>query len=179
VSAAGVNYGAAPSIVAFDPAGTGSGFTATATVSGTGTITAIAVTNGGAGYSAGTLVVARSAASVPTLRSRFPGQPNVSAKIAANGAGTVFLGNAQGIGFSATAIDASTVNYLVARGRAIGASPDIIAAGSASNIDVGIVPKGTGLLSVSGPTVGTAGALVTYLTVRIGGTPYNIPLYAL
>jgi hypothetical protein len=95
-----------------------------------------------------------------------------------SGAGGVELGNAKGIGFIAQVIEASSVNYLQARGRGTGFTPDIIAAGADTNIDIAFIPKGTGRLQLGGPTAGSAGSIVSYLEINVGGTVYKLPLYA-
>ena len=173
----GTNYEVAPSVLAFDPAGTGAGFVGTATISG-GAVTGITIANGGTNYSANTILVLRSNATpIPTIQANWPSQTNTNIRLKANGSATAFLANSRGVGFAAIAADVDSVNYLTSRGRASGTNPDIIASGSDANIDIGIIPKGTGRLRFGGPTAGTAGAILGYLEIQVGATVYKLPLY--
>jgi len=172
----GINYENAPSVIAFDPSGAGSGFVATATVSA-GSVTGITITNGGSNYGANTVIVIRPVTISPTIRAAWPGLQNQSLRLRGKGTGSVTLGNANGIGFVAETLDVSSVNYLQARGRAAGATPDIIAVGSDPNIDIGIIPKGTGRVRLGGPIAATAGGISTYLEIQVGATVYKLPLY--
>lgn len=60
-----------------------------------------------------------------------------------------------------------------------GAAPSIGTQGDDTNIDLGLSPKGTGLVKITNPQVtGTAGALQGYVQVKLGNTTYKIPYYA-
>ena len=177
VTNGGANYSAAPALVAVDPANTGSGFVGTATINGSGVVTGVAVSNGGSGYSANVLIVPISTTSFPTLQAFYPGQTDTPAFVAANGSSFVGLKNAYGTAFAAQALDASAVNFLTARSRSTGSTPDLIANGPDTNINIGLFPKGTGKLWLGGPTAGSAGALSAYLQVIYNGSTFNIPLY--
>lgn len=177
VAAGGSNYTLAPTVAALDPAGTGSGFAATAVLTN-GAVSSISVSNPGSGYSAATKVVVRSTSRVPTIRADFPGLPNAALRLEGSGTGVVQLANAQGVAFQVQPVDVATVNFLTARGRAAGTSPDIIAAGADTNIDIGLFPKGTGRLVLGGPTAGSAGAIAAYLEIKVGATTYKLPLHS-
>ena len=172
----GTNYDVVPSVFALDPTGAGAGFVGNATISN-GSVTGITITDGGTNYSTNTILVIRPASTIPTIRANWPMQANTNIRIMANGSGSALLANSRGTGFSGIAADVNSVNFLQARGRASGTNPDIIAAGADTNIDIGIIPKGTGRLRLGGPTAGTAGAILGYLEVQVGGTVYKLPLY--
>jgi hypothetical protein len=174
----GRDYRTPPSVAFYDPLGTGIGASATAVLDGAGVVTGFTSLVGGSGYSAGTQVALISTSSVPQIRPRIPILTNTSMSVRGSGAGGVELGNAKGIGFIAQVIEASSVNYLQARGRGTGFTPDIIAAGADTNIDIAFIPKGTGRLQLGGPTAGSAGSIVSYLEINVGGTVYKLPLYA-
>jgi hypothetical protein len=175
----GSEYSVAPSVLAFDPAGTGSGFAGTATISTAGVVTGLAITAGGTGYSAGTLITIRSANRSPTLKARWPGQPNISARLDADGSGVVLLGNDQGVAFQAQAADAASVNYLAVRARASGTEPDIISQGPAADVDIGLVPKGAGKLKFGALTASADAPIVGYITIKdAGGTLRKLAVIA-
>lgn len=175
VTNGGADYTVAPSIVAIGPSG--SGFVASATVVN-GVITGITVTNGGSGYTSAVKVAAWPASDTPTVRARWTGQPNIPLRMAADGTGEVRLANDRGIGFVSAADDVSSVNYLKAAGKATGTAPELLAQGSAANIDLALTPKGTGVLKLGGPTAASAGAVAGYLSIKIGTTTFKIPYHA-
>jgi Pectate lyase superfamily protein len=178
VGAGGSEYTVAPTIAAFDPTGAGSGFTATATISAAGAVTGVTVNTVGAGYAASTRVVALSAARNPTLKARFPGNANAAARLEADGTGVVQIGNDQGIGAVVSA-PASSVNAVNLAGSAAGVPVSVYPTGADANVDLQLLPKGSGQLHLGGPIAGSAGAVVGYLTVKIGGTSYKVPYHAL
>jgi hypothetical protein len=64
----------------------------------------------------------------------------------------------------------SSVNYLQPTGAATGSSPVIYAAGADTNLDIKLVPKGTGVLSFGTYTAGVV-AQAGYITIKdAGGT---------
>ncbi len=72
----------------------------------------------------------------------------------------------------------SFVNGLTVTPAASGTGVSLAAQGDDTNIDIRIVPKGTGVIDVRNATVtGSAGSQLGYLTIKISGTPYKIPLY--
>jgi hypothetical protein len=173
----GRDYRAPPNVAFYDPLGTGSGASATATLNGAGEVTGFSSLVGGSGYSAGTRVALISTNSTPQIRPRIPSVTNTGMSLRASGSGAVDLGNAKGVGFTAQVVEASSVNYLQARGRGTGLTPDIIAVGSDTDIDIGFFPKGAGTLRLGGTISGSAGALSGYLEVKIGGVVRKIPYY--
>lgn len=175
VTAGGSEYDVAPVVAAIDPAG-GSGFAGTAIIAN-GVITGVTVTSGGTGYGPNTKIAFWNGGSTPQVKARWPGQPNISARMAADGTGSVELANDRGIGFRASADQASSVNFLHASGRAAGSPPELQAQGSDTNIDLALAPKGTGLLKLGGTNAPTAGSIATYLQVKFGATTYKIPLH--
>ena len=173
----GRDYRTAPVVAFYDPLGIGIGASATATLNGEGVVTGFTGLVGGSGYSAGTTVALISATSGPQIRPRVPVLTDTNMSVRGSGAGGVELGNSKGVGLSAQVVEASSVNYLQVRGRGTGQAPDIIAAGADTDIDIGFTPKGGGRLRLGGPTAGTAGAITSYLEIKIGGTVYKLPLY--
>jgi hypothetical protein len=73
----------------------------------------------------------------------------------------------------------SAVNYFLAQGFNTGTGPSLAATGSDTNIDARIIAKGTGVVDLGTPTAGTAGAASGYMTIKVSGTSYKVPLYAL
>lgn len=63
---------------------------------------------------------------------------------------------------------ASAVNYTVVSNAATGDAVSLSAAGTDTNIDVDIVPKGTGKLTVGGEPVETTGAWQTWIPTHTG-----------
>ena len=91
---------------------------------------------------------------------------NVSMVYATKGAGSHFLQTNGSVTQLLIAHTASAVNYLQVTGGVTGGSPLISAQGSDTNIDVQIVPKGTGGLRFAGPLLpnnlaGTSGQVLT------------------
>ena len=78
----------------------------------------------------------------------------------------------------AVARAASAVNYVTASGAIASAMPSLTATGSDTNIDIKLNAKGTGVVDLGTQTAATAGALFGYMAVKISGTSYKIPLYA-
>lgn len=90
---------------------------------------------------------------------------NATMSFIAKGTGSVELKNGQGTGFSASAADATSVNYLSAFAKATGSPPQLAAVGTDANIDVAVVPKGTGTLRA-----GTTGMFAANAAVATGLT---------
>lgn len=175
VTDGGTDYTLAPNVVAIG--GGGSGFAATATVVN-GVVTAVSVSNGGTGYSSSVKIAAWSQSDVPTVRSRWKGQDDIALRLLADGVGEVRLGNDRGIGLTGGGDDLSSVNYVKGAGKASGSPPELQAQGPAADIDLALTPKGTGALKLNGPTSASAGAVSTYLTIKIGTTLYKLPCHA-
>ena len=84
--------------------------------------------------------------------------------------GTISLGAAPGAESLRVTPVASSVNYLNVQGAITTASPSITAAGSDTNIDLALTPKGTGVLSFGTYTAGVV-AQAGYITIKdAGGT---------
>jgi hypothetical protein len=71
----------------------------------------------------------------------------------------VVLANPQGYGFSAQALDPTSVNYLKASGHATGIAPTLGAVGADTNINLGLSPKGLGLLNIQNAASFATGAV--------------------
>lgn len=166
---AGYHYDSAPSVFFVDPAGTGSGATATATVAN-GKVTGVTVTAPGSGYSAGTIAYLRSGQGPVALRALNPAVPDQTIGIRAQGAGQVQVGNERGLAL-VTGVPASAVNFAVLTGAATGDPPILSANGSDSDIDLRLVPKGTGRVRF-GTHTGTADTAISgYIEIKdAGGT---------
>jgi hypothetical protein len=72
---------------------------------------------------------------------------NIGMTLSAKGTGVLNLQNGRGIAFSAETIDASSVNYLQARGRSTGNGPRLEAVGTDTNIRMTLQAKGTGIVA--------------------------------
>ena len=70
--------------------------------------------------------------------------------------------------------NASAVNYLQIQNRATGAGPSIYAQGSDTNIDINLMPKGTGNVLVNGSGLLTANSTVTLTNKTIDATANTI-----
>jgi len=85
-------------------------------------------------------------------------------------AGNWTLAGAPGANSLRVAVVASAVNYVDVQGAATGVSPVIQAAGSDTNIDLALTPKGTGVLKFGTYTAGII-AQAGYITIKdAGGT---------
>jgi hypothetical protein len=85
-------------------------------------------------------------------------------------AGTTSIGGAVGSESLRATPVASAVNYLNVSGAVTTASPSLSAAGSDTNIDLALTPKGTGVLSFGTHTAGIV-AQAGYITIKdAGGT---------
>ena len=81
--------------------------------------------------------------------------------------------------------NASAVNYLQLQNRAAGAGPGIYAQGSDTNIDINLVPKGTGnvLVNGSGLLSASSSTILTNKTINLAnntvtGIPYDLSIMA-
>jgi hypothetical protein len=106
---------------------------------------------------------------------------NISAGYATKGNGFHFFysNNAAAVQFAINGNQTSAVNYFLASGHATTIGPTLTAAGSDTNIDARIIAKGTGVVDLGTPTAGTAGGASGYMTIKVSGTSYKVPLYAL
>ena len=94
---------------------------------------------------------------------------NINRGIISN-SGTWSLGNAPGAESLRATPVASAVNYLNVQGAITTASPSITAAGSDTNIDITLTPKGTGVVQYGTYTAGVV-AQAGYITIKdAGGT---------
>jgi hypothetical protein len=73
---------------------------------------------------------------------------NIGIALIAKGTGALNLQNGRGIAFLADTIDASSVNYLQARGRSTGNGPRLEAVGTDTNISMALEAKGTGVVAL-------------------------------
>jgi hypothetical protein len=72
----------------------------------------------------------------------------------------------------------SNTNYFLLDAAVAGGTPVINAVGVDTNIDLKLFPKGTGKLDIASTgVVGTVGALVGYLPIKVNGTTYKLALY--
>ncbi len=99
--------------------------------------------------------------------------------IASNQFGTQILNPASQILFQVSSAYSSTsANWLTVDSAVAGGAPKIWCQGSNANIDLALEPKGTGVLNISSSGVsGSVGSLFGYLSVKVNGTPFKIPLY--
>jgi hypothetical protein len=106
---------------------------------------------------------------------------NINAGYVTKGTGYHFFysNNAAAVQFAINGSQPSAVNYFLAQGFATGTGPSLTATGSDTNIDARIIAKGTGVVDLGTPTAGTAGAASGYMTIKVSGTSYKVPLYAL
>jgi hypothetical protein len=73
----------------------------------------------------------------------------------------------------------AATNYFLFDAAIAGGTPTINAIGVDTNVDLKLFPKGSGKLDIASTgVVGTAGGLVGYLPIKVNGTTYKIPLYA-
>lgn len=77
------------------------------------------------------------------------------------------------------------VNSLLIKGGASGSPPSLQAVGSDTNIDLELVPKGTGAVNVQATTATTATAgsivptdFVGFIEIKLNGTLVKIPYYS-
>ncbi len=171
---AGYHYEVAPSVFPYDPDGTGSGATFKADVAN-GKITSVTVNTSGANYGPNTVIYILPANDQPALRALNPLVVNANLKVRAQSAGRVQIGTDQGSGLEVNTV-ANAVNFVQITGSASGSDPFITAAGADANIDLRLIPKGTGLINFG---VYTAGVPVTtgYITMKTqAGQTVQIPV---
>ena len=83
------------------------------------------------------------------------GGANTNLTLNSNGTGSVNLGSTNGTSLSVLNGGTSTVNYVTVQGAAAGGAPILGTAGSDTNIDLILTPKGSGKIGIGGtPTVG-------------------------
>lgn len=111
---------------------------------------------------------------------------NIDYLISAKGSGQVHLGANNVYGWDVI-INGTGANRLQTNARSAGSSPDVAAVGADADINVGLVPKGAGTVSLNPvPSTGSASAgaatlpanPVGFITVIINGTSRKIPYYA-
>jgi hypothetical protein len=81
--------------------------------------------------------------------------------------------------FAISGTETSAVNYVTASGTATGIGPGLTATGADTNIDIKLSAKGTGVVDLGTQTAAAAGALVGYMVIKISGTSYKVPYYAM
>lgn len=70
------------------------------------------------------------------------------------------------------------VNGLEVIPGASGTGVSLVAAGDDTNVDLRLIPKGTGLLDIRGTSVtASAGSQLGYFTIKIGGTTLKVPAF--
>lgn len=173
----GRHYSSAPSVFAFDPNGTGSGFSGTAVVSSAGVVTSVTIGAGGTNYSSATIIYFQAQSGSPMIRPYSPTVSNVIQQIGGKGTGAVLILNDQGPIFAADG-GTATVNYIQVNSAASGTSPMISSQGSGTNLDLRLIPKGTGVLSIGAPTRTASGTQIGWIDVLINGATGCIPYYA-
>ena len=62
--------------------------------------------------------------------------------------------------------EANSKNYLTTKGNIAGAAPQIFCAGTDTNIDLSLLPKGTGKIQLSTPYVNTPSAITGYIEIK-------------
>lgn len=166
VSDGGACYGQSPQVFAFDPAGTGSGAILAATVSN-GVVTGVTVTNGGVNYSANTKIYFRPLNTEPTIRPYSAASSGVNLRMRAKGTSNVVnIGNDSGNGLQVWT-PPNSVNFMMFKGNISGAAPELYAAGTDTDIDFKITPKGAGRIQLGAQFNAAADApIVGYFEVR-------------
>jgi len=106
----------------------------------------------------------------PTLSAQGS-DTNINAIYATKGTGNHYIGsNVNGYQFAVVTTATAAVNYLYATGAATGVAPSMNAAGSDTNIDLTLIPKGTGVVQYGTYTAGIV-AQTGYITIKdAGGT---------
>ena len=87
------------------------------------------------------------------------------------GTGVTQIGNAtNGVGFGVNAADATTQNYIEAFGHASGSAPALVAvsvgASPDANVDIDLVPKGTGVVQISTAYTATPATSAGYMLIK-------------
>lgn len=71
------------------------------------------------------------------------------------------------------------VNGVIVTPANTGVAPTIGTQGDDTNIDLGLSPKGTGLVKITNAQVtASAGALQGYVQIKLGNTTFKVPYYA-
>lgn len=71
------------------------------------------------------------------------------------------------------------VNGMIVTPANAGSAPTIGSQGDDTNIDLGLSPKGTGLIKITNPQVtASAGALQGYVQIKLGNNTFKLPYYA-
>jgi hypothetical protein len=93
---------------------------------------------------------------------------NISPIINSKGAGSVFVrtGNVTQFGVTHTA---SAVNYVQISGGTTGNAAKLFVAGSDTNIDLALTPKGTGVVQYGTRTANADAAITGYITIKDSG----------
>lgn len=73
---------------------------------------------------------------------------------------------------------ASAQAWLQVNAAATGGTPSVLAQGSAADVDLGVGGKGLGVINLLNPSVvGTAGAQVGFVKIKVNGTALMVPIY--
>jgi len=106
---------------------------------------------------------------------------NINIGYVTKGTGThlFFSNNSINTQFAISGTETSAVNYVTASGTATGNGTGFTATGSDTNIDIKLSAKGTGVVDLGTQTAATAGSLVGYMVIKISGTSYKVPYYAM
>jgi hypothetical protein len=105
---------------------------------------------------------------------------NINLGFTTKGTGRYFFySNTTSPQFSIAGSVTTAVNYVTASGAATGVAPNLTASGPDTDIDIKLNAKGTGVVDFGTQTGAAAGALVGYMVIKISGTSYKIPYYAM
>lgn len=162
----GRHYDSAPTAFVFDRGG-GTGASITVNVAG-GRIIGATIGSGGSGYSANTKIYLRPATTVGSLRAFNTGAASAELRLRSQNLGVVTLGSEQGTVLTCTPV-ASTVNQFQMVGSATGTSPELRAIGDDANLDLRLVPKGTGLVRFGTLTVSADAPVNGYIEIKTAG----------
>jgi len=116
----------------------------------------------------------------PQLRS-VGTDTDINMGLVTKGTGSYFFysNNSLNVQFAISGSETSAVNYVTASGTATGNGTGFTATGSDTNIDIKLSAKGTGVVDLGTQTAATAGALIGYMVIKISGTSYKVPYYAM
>lgn len=105
----------------------------------------------------------------PTISSQGS-DADINLKFVAKGAGSIsFFTNTSQLQFRVLHTGGTIVNYTTATGSATGAAPAFSVAGTDTNIDLALTPKGTGLVRFGTLTATTDTAISGYITIKDSG----------
>jgi hypothetical protein len=107
---------------------------------------------------------------------------NVSLGFTTKGNGSFFFygNNGSAVNFVVSGAVTNAANYLQVNSAATGSSPSLTPQGTDANIDLKLYAKGSGgYVDLGTQTDGSAGALIGYMVIKIFGTSYKVPYYAM